>query len=153
MLNLYNFPIHLKNLIISCVTISSISIIFNGEELNSFTPSKGLRQGDPLSPHIFILYMEFLSFLIQKVVNEGKWKPTPAQRASPSFSQFLFANELILIATASSKNAQIIKEILDQFYSILGLKAYSEKSRIFFSSNTDPQIQQAISTFLNFEKN
>ena len=77
MLDLYKFPIHLKTLIMSCITTTSMSILFNGVKLNSFTPFRGLTQSDTLSPYIFILYMEFLGFLIQKAVNGGVWKPIP----------------------------------------------------------------------------
>ena len=63
-LGMYKFPMHIKNLILSCITTSLISILLNGEKLNPFTPSRGLRQGDPLAPYIFILCMEFLGFLI-----------------------------------------------------------------------------------------
>ena len=110
MLEMYKFQMHIKNLIMNCITTSSISILLNGEKLNPFNLSRGLRQGDPLSPYIFILCMEFLGFLIQKAVDSGDWKPILVQRTRPSFSHLFFVDDIILVATASLKNAQTIKK-------------------------------------------
>ena len=64
-LKLFNFPDKLISLTMSCVTTTSISILFNGSALDAFQPSRGLRQGDPLSPYLFILCMEVLGALFE----------------------------------------------------------------------------------------
>lgn len=64
MLTLFNYPENLVKLIMSCVTLVSTSLLFNGGRLDPFLPSRGIRQGDPLSPYLFILCMEFLGHLI-----------------------------------------------------------------------------------------
>ena len=74
-LKAFNVPHMLIDLIMGCISSTSISILFNGGKLNSFKPSRGLRQGDPLSPYLFILCMEFLGFLINKGCMEKKWVP------------------------------------------------------------------------------
>jgi len=63
-LALFKFPSHLISFIMSCVSSSTISILFNSGALDSFQPSRGIRQGDPLSPYLFILCMEILGALI-----------------------------------------------------------------------------------------
>lgn len=55
----FNFPLDLIDLIV-------VSILFNGGKLSAFNPSRGIYQGDPLSPYIFILCLEYLRLLIHE---------------------------------------------------------------------------------------
>lgn len=61
----------LIRLIMQCVSTTRMSILWGGEISESFTPTRGLRQGDPLSPYLFMLYMERLAHIINDVVKDG----------------------------------------------------------------------------------
>ena len=87
-LQAYHFPQSLIRVIMSCVTSNKVSILFNGGKLEAFNPSRGLRQGDPLSPYIFILCMEYLGHLIEKKCMEGVWKPLQASRSNIGISHY-----------------------------------------------------------------
>ena len=100
MLIFFNFPATLIELIMSCVSSFSISILFNGGCLDSFYPSRGIRQGDPLSPYLFIFCMEFLGHLIEEKCEAKLWAPVKASRSGPSFSHLFFADDLVLFASA-----------------------------------------------------
>lgn len=71
----FGFPPLIIGLIMSCITSSSLSLKWNGEKLDSFTPIRGLRQGDLLFPYLFVLCMEKLAILIQEKVQQKKWLP------------------------------------------------------------------------------
>ncbi|KAL9419176.1 hypothetical protein AB3S75_037018 [Citrus x aurantiifolia] len=58
-----------------CVTSARMSILWNGEATAEFVPRRGIRQGDPLSPYIFVLCIERLSHGITQAVRDGSWKP------------------------------------------------------------------------------
>ena len=63
------------DVIMSCVSTVSSSILFNGEALDPIFPSRGIRQGDPISPYLFILCMDFLGQLIEEKCSEKLWQP------------------------------------------------------------------------------
>ncbi|CAA7029675.1 unnamed protein product [Microthlaspi erraticum] len=54
--------------ILRCVTGPAMNLLWNGEKTEAFTPSRGLRQGDPISPYLFVLCMERLCHLIEHSV-------------------------------------------------------------------------------------
>ena len=56
----FGFPENMIRLILSCVSSTTTALLFNGSKLESFHPSRGIRQGDPISPYLFLLCMEFL---------------------------------------------------------------------------------------------
>ena len=69
----FNFLENLIELIMSCISSVSTSLLFNGGCMDSFWPSRGIRQGDPLSLYLFILCMEFLGQLIDEKCSEHLW--------------------------------------------------------------------------------
>lgn len=82
-LTFFNFPPLWINLIMSCVSTPSIAILFNGGMTDSFTPTRGICQGDPLSPYLFILCLEYLSITINKACDDNLWAPIKISRGVP----------------------------------------------------------------------
>ena len=111
----FNFPNRLSDLILSCVTLVSTSLLFNGGSLVPFKPSRGIQQGDPISPYLFILCMEYLGRLIEEKCQSKLWHPVKASRSRPSFSHLFFANDLILFARANSGSCAAAKDALTNF--------------------------------------
>ena len=151
MLNLFKFPPHLIKLILSCVLTTSISILFNGGKLDPFLPSRGIRQEDPLSPYIFILCMEMLSFFIHDKCSNNLWDPLKVACGGPAFSHLCYADDLVLFAKANLKNSQSIKDVLESFCELSGLKVNLLKSKIFFSPNVSQISRDSICETIGFE--
>ena len=65
------FPQRMVNVILNCISLVSFSILWHGNRTQAFTPSRGVRQGDPLSPYLFVLCVERLSHFIEDLVVGG----------------------------------------------------------------------------------
>ena len=149
-LNLYRLPTYLIDLIMSYVSSSSISVLFNGGKLDPFLPSRVIRQGNPLSPYLFIMCMEVLGFLINGKCEEKLWGLVKASRNKPNFSHFFFADDLVLFAKTDLKNCTNIRETLDSFCDLSSLKVNLRKSKVFFSPNVDLDQRSELSEVLGF---
>lgn len=125
----------LISLIINCVSSSLISVLFNGGAVKPFLPSRGIWQGDPLSPYLFILCMEILVSLIIEKCKANLWDPITASRWGIAFSHLFFADDLMLFAKADRKNCMAMRDALDTFCALSGQKINKEKSQVFFSPN------------------
>ncbi|KAF7821990.1 ribonuclease H [Senna tora] len=102
----------IHNLIMKCITLTSIKILWNGEPTEVFTPARGIRQGDLLSPYIFVLCIDVLSYIILNSIEQNQWKPLTVGRRGPKIAHLMFADDLLLFGEASSSQ---IKAILDCF--------------------------------------
>ncbi|CAA7019711.1 unnamed protein product [Microthlaspi erraticum] len=131
--------------IMQCVTGPSMNLLWNGEKIEPFKPSRGLRQGDPISPYLFVLCMERLCHLISRATAEKKWKPIKLSRGGPELSHICFADDLIFFAEASVAQVRVIRNILETFCVASGQKVSLEKSKIFFSHNVSRELEKAIS--------
>ena len=74
------------DLILMCVSTVQYFILHNGHELGPIVPRRGLRQGDPLSPYLFILCAEGLSALIRHNKRLGLWQGCKINRLAPVIS-------------------------------------------------------------------
>ncbi|CAE6176705.1 unnamed protein product [Arabidopsis arenosa] len=131
--------------IMQCVTGPSMSLLWNGERTESFKPLRGLRQGDPLSPYLFVLCMERLCHLIENAVADKRWKPISLSQRGPKLSHMCFADDLILFAEASVAQIRVIRRVLESFCTASGQKVSLEKSKIFFSGNVSRDLGKLIS--------
>jgi hypothetical protein len=114
-----------------------MSLLWNGKKFPSFSPTRGLRQGDPLSPYLFVVCMETLSQIINKEVNDGNWNHVRFSRTPPPpISHLFFVDDVILFAKATNSQAKIIADILQHFSNCSGLKVNIMKSKVLFSSST-----------------
>jgi hypothetical protein len=79
-------PMGMVDIIMQGVTSVKTNVNWHGARSAYFQPHRGIRQGDPMSPYIFVICMDKLSHLISNAVNQGKWKGIRAGRTGPSIS-------------------------------------------------------------------
>lgn len=131
----FNLNASWVNLIMSCVSNVKTSILWNGESLSEFSPSRGLRQGDPLSPYLFVLCMERLSILINSKSENGSWKDIRASKTSCPLTHLFFANDLMLFGQANLSTCRTIMDVLNTFCDMSGQTISLAKSKLFVSPN------------------
>ncbi|KAL5569345.1 hypothetical protein UlMin_025920 [Ulmus minor] len=136
----------------SCVSSVSMNLLLNGSVFGSFRPKRGLRQGDPLSPYLFILCMEVLSRLISHKVDRGLIRGLKVSRAAPAIHHLFFADDIFLLGKATTFECSQFKECLDIFCNWSGQSFNVQKSNIFFSKNTRPAVASALTHLLGFSR-
>ena len=90
------FPTMWVDRVMGCVTTASFSVIINGTPYGNIIPSRGLRQGDPLSPYLFLLCTEGFTSLLQKAEMERLIKGVSICRSAPRISNLHFADDSLL---------------------------------------------------------
>ena len=120
----FKFLIDWINIIMSCISSSSLSILLNGERLDVFLPSRGSTLGDPLFPYIFIFCMEYLAWLIQEEVSTGNWLGLKISINGLTTSSSL--------QRLQKKIASQSKEFLINFAKLQAKKSISQSQRFTF---------------------
>ncbi|KAK9112464.1 hypothetical protein Scep_019983 [Stephania cephalantha] len=115
--------------------ISSVSswVNFNGELVGPIHPQRGLRQGCPLSPYLFILCAEGLTALLSEAENAGMLHGCKVIRGAPPISHLLFADDSLFFFRASLEEAQCMKSLLNKYERASGQAINLSKSAMFLS--------------------
>ena len=119
-----------------CVSTSSFSIKINGKAYGNIIPSRGLRQGDPLSPYLFLLCLEGFTSLLAKAEMENRIHGVSICRRALSITHLLFADDSLLFCQAKQEEVKVIMDTLQLYAKASGPCINMEKSSIYFSSNT-----------------
>ena len=114
------FPAMWIDRVTSCVTTPYFSVHINGKAFGNILPSRGLHQGDPLSPYLFILYVEGFMSLLAKVEEDRRLHGISICRRAPSISYLLFANESLLFCQANQQEVQVNNDTLQLYATASG---------------------------------
>lgn len=140
------------DLIMKCVSLVSYRVRVNGDLSNNFAPERGLRQGDPLSPYLFLLCAEGFSAMLNKAEEEEKLEGVKVCQNAPSVSHLLFADNPLILFRANRDDAQTIQSILDVYEECSGQAINREKSPIMFNPNTDSTSRGEVMQILNIQR-
>lgn len=119
-----------------CVRSVKFSFLVNNSVYGEVVPSRGLRQGDSLSPFLFVICAQGLSSLIQRAQEEHKIVGIPLVPRQISITHLFFADDSVIFFKAEERGANEIREILWKYERASGQLINKEKSTISFSPNT-----------------
>ena len=117
----------------TCVSTVRFSVLVNGSPVGFFSRYRGLRQGDPLSPLLFLLIMEVLSRILKKTEEGGLiqgFHVGPVNSSGIHVSHLLFVDDTILFCDISREQSLSIRLVLSCFQAFTGLKVNVGKSEI-----------------------
>ena len=96
----------------TCITTPSFSVLINGKPFGCISPSKGLRQGDPLSPYLFLLCAKGFTALLAKAKLEERVHCVSICRRAPRISHLLFADDSLFFCQATRREVIAVTDIL-----------------------------------------
>ena len=124
------------SLLMLCVKSVSYSIIVNGEPKWVIHPTRGIHQGDPLSPFLFLLCTEGLNGLISQATHQGDIHGFSLSKCIPKLTHLSFANNSLLFCRPTFEECQKIMDMLGVYERCSGQQINKNKMTIFFSKST-----------------
>ena len=139
------------DLMMECITSASYSILINGEPHRKIKASRGLRQGDPLSPYLFLMCTKGLHGLINKAASNGDIKGVSICRNGPKLTHLLFADDSLIFCRAKEDECLKLLEILAANERASGQQLNRAKKTLFFSKSTSSEVQEVIKEALGIQ--
>lgn len=124
--------------ITECISSPRFSVAINGDLAGFFEGKKGLRQGDSISPYLFIMLMEVLSRLLDKAESDGLYRLHPLC-SSPKLTHLLFGDDLLVFSDGSRSSTAGIRDAMLQFKEWSGLDTNHAKSEIYYGGYSNTQ--------------
>ncbi|GJR20209.1 putative RNA-directed DNA polymerase, eukaryota, reverse transcriptase zinc-binding domain protein [Tanacetum coccineum] len=125
------FGLKWRSWILACLESSRTSILVNGSPTSEFSIKRGLRQGDPLSPFLFIIVMEGLHVALSDAVQSGLIRGIKFGNSDFSLSHLFYADDVVISLEWSSFYMDNIIHILQVFHLASGLKINIHKSNVY----------------------
>jgi hypothetical protein len=119
--------------------------------LDPFSPSRGIRQGDPLSPYLFLFVADGLSCLIRKEIENNSLHEFHICRRAPGISHLLFADDSLLFFEGSIEQGLVVKSILDKYEQSTGQLVSLGKCSIMYGDQCSDEVQDELKRILKYE--
>ncbi|GJU27805.1 hypothetical protein Tco_1166426 [Tanacetum coccineum] len=125
----------------ACISSYELEFMINGNSIGTIKPSRGIRQGDPISPFLFIIVADVLSKMINNALNNSLLSGMKMARECPVISHIFFADDSLFFLKASINECNKLISILDKYCAASGQSINFSKSAAIFSPNTSQELQ------------
>lgn len=132
--------------VMECIKTVSFSITVNGKAGETFRPSRGIRQGCPLSPYLFLLCGEGFTALFNDAVSKKVLAGFRINRHCPIVSHLLFADDSVVYCQATDRDCEAFHQILETYEFASGQMVNKDKSAVYFSPNTPFSVRSRLSS-------
>ncbi|XP_062094273.1 uncharacterized protein LOC133800332 [Humulus lupulus] len=130
------FPSRFTHWVLVCLKGTSYSLMLNGRLHGTFRGENGLRQGDPVSPLLFVLIMEYLTQLLLQTSKQKGFGFHPLCK-HVNLVNLCFADDLVIFCKGNVKSMSLIQAAIDSFCATTGLSINNSKSHIYFGGLKD----------------
>jgi len=148
-LNNFGFSTSFINWILAILHSAQLSILVNGKAVGFFSCSRGVRQGDPLSPLLFCLAEEVLSRAISASCARGKFIPMSYCRGTFLPTHVLYADDILIFCIGLKSNIRELLSIFKKYSEVSGQVINNAKSR-FYTSSMSVSRKHMIANMLGF---
>ena len=118
--------------VMSCVSTPFFSIRINGKAYGNIVPTRGIRQGDPLSPYLFLLCAEGFMSLLAKAKSKGRLHGVAVRKRAPSVTNLLFDDDSLIFCQANKNEVQVVFDTLQLYAEASSQCVNLEKSFVYF---------------------
>ncbi|KAF7832307.1 ribonuclease H [Senna tora] len=139
-------------MLMQCVTTTSMRVKINGEMTEWFLPRVGLRQGNPLSPYLYVLCANVFSNHLIIAQNDRSIQGIKIARGAPSINHLMYADHILRFFRADKSTCDMVHKLLNQFGELAGLWMNNHKSKVKFSPNITEEGAQVLTRILNFRR-
>ncbi|XP_057786281.1 uncharacterized protein LOC131003750 [Salvia miltiorrhiza] len=146
----FGFPNIFCSWIKTILSSARISIRFNGALYGYFECSRGVRQGDPLSPILFALAEDVLSRIFLDAGNRGLIAGMRFSRSLSFPSHLLYADDVLLFCQATKRNCIMIDSIIQLYSTVSGQYCNKNKSTLYFGKGVSPGRRSRLQRILDF---
>ncbi|GJV37749.1 RNA-directed DNA polymerase, eukaryota, reverse transcriptase zinc-binding domain protein [Tanacetum coccineum] len=139
----FGFPNNFIRWVMTCVRSSIFLVSLNGERFGYFKGGRGLRQGDPMSPYLFIIVMEMLNLILERKMNQTKRFTYHHRCEELKITNLCFVDDLLILSNRDVNYVSVIREALEEFSDVSGLYPNLSKS-VMFCSNVNEETKEVI---------
>ncbi|KAL0286791.1 UNVERIFIED_CONTAM: hypothetical protein Sradi_7139300 [Sesamum radiatum] len=134
-LRIFNFPSRFIGWIEQCISTASFLVSLNGSIHGFFKGSRGLRQGDPMSPYLFVIVMEMWHVLLKLRIHSSAMFQYHWKCRELEIVYLCFADDVLIFCSGTADSVSLIRDVLTEFAAMSGLQVNPSKSQVILSKS------------------
>ncbi|KAF7822883.1 reverse transcriptase [Senna tora] len=129
------------NIIMGCISSVRFDLLLSGKSVAEVIPGRGVCQGDPLSPYLFIIVADVLSSMVSFHAGNGDLKGVKLARHGPTLTHCFFADDALFFMSADRHNCMFLKTLIEEYCLAFGQETNLDKSCLYFSANASDAVK------------